>query len=57
MNNARLLPFGLYEQWVPAFAQLFRQSAGDWQRFYDAVEQLGALPAQQRKAALRSLSG
>ena len=57
MNNARLLPFGLYEQWVPACAELFKQSAGDWQRFYAAVERLGALPAQQRKAALRSLSG
>lgn len=25
--------FGLYEQWVPAFAELFKQSAGDWQGF------------------------
>ena len=22
LNNARLLPFGLYDQWVPAFAAL-----------------------------------
>ena len=32
LNNARLLPFGLYDQWVPAFAALFRQEGGDWVR-------------------------
>ena len=53
MNNAKLLPFGLYDQWVPAFAALFKHSGGDWQVFYGEVEQLGKLPAAQRKAALQ----
>jgi predicted aminopeptidase len=57
MNNARLLPFGLYDQWVPAFAALFRQEGGDWLKFYAAVEKLGGLPVVQRKAALRQLEG
>jgi predicted aminopeptidase len=57
MNNARLLPFGLYDQWVPAFAALFRQEGGDWVKFYAAVEQLGALPVGERKAALKALAG
>ena len=57
MNNARLLPFGLYDQWVPAFAALFRQVEGDWVRFYAAVEKLGALPVGERKAALKVLAG
>jgi len=57
MNNAKLLPFGLYDQWVPAFAALFKQVNGDWPAFYSAVEQLGALPMEQRKAALRTLAG
>lgn len=57
MNNARLLPFGLYDQWVPAFAALFRQSEGDWVRFYAAVETLGGLPVVERKAALIALAG
>ena len=57
MNNARLLPFGLYDQWVPAFAALFRREGGDWLRFYGAVEQLGRLPVEQRKLALRQLEG
>ena len=55
MNNARLLPFGLYDQWVPAFAALFAREGGDWVRFYAAVEKLGGLPVEQRKAALRQL--
>ena len=53
MNNAKLLPFGLYDQWVPAFAALFKHSGGDWQVFYGQVEQLGKLPMVQRKAALQ----
>ncbi|MDD0969410.1 MULTISPECIES: aminopeptidase [Pseudomonas] len=56
LNNARLLPFGLYDQWVPAFAALFRQVKGDWPQFYSRVEQLGKLPADKRKAALRELA-
>ncbi|MHC8392067.1 aminopeptidase [Pseudomonas sp. LB3P93] len=56
MNNARLLPFGLYDQWVPAFAKLFKQVGGDWVKFYAAVERLGALPVGERKAALRKLT-
>ncbi|WP_024667298.1 aminopeptidase [Pseudomonas syringae] len=55
MNNAKLLPFGLYDQWVPAFAALFRQVNGDWPAFYQAVETLGGLPVESRKAALRRL--
>ena len=55
MNNARLLPFGLYDQWVPAFAALFRQEGEDWVRFYAAVERMGQLPVGPRKAALRQL--
>ncbi len=57
MNNAKLLPFGLYDQWVPAFATLFKQEGGDWVRFYAAVEKLGGLPVDERKAVLKSLAG
>ncbi|MCX2899065.1 aminopeptidase [Pseudomonas mandelii] len=56
MNNARLLPFGLYDQWVPAFEVLFQQTGGNWPAFYAAAEKLGALPAEQRKAALKALA-
>lgn len=56
MNNARLLPFGLYDQWVPAFAALFKQVGGDWERFYTEVERVGKMPVEQRKASLKTLA-
>lgn len=56
LNNARLLPFGLYDQWVPAFAALFKQVGGDWVRFYAEVERLGGLQVAERKAALKALA-
>ena len=56
LNNARLLPFGLYDQWVPAFSVLFKQVGGDWLRFYAEVERLGGLSMDERKAALRALA-
>ncbi|MCI0914900.1 aminopeptidase [Pseudomonas putida] len=55
MSNAKLLPFGLYDQWVPAFAAVFREVGGDWARFYEKVEALGRLPGEQRKARLARL--
>ncbi|MBF8668487.1 aminopeptidase [Pseudomonas putida] len=55
MSNAKLLPFGLYDQWVPAFAAVFREVGGDWARFYQRVEQLGRLPIEARKVALQRL--
>jgi predicted aminopeptidase len=55
INNAKLLPFGLYEQWVPAFAALYNQVGGDWPGFYQAVSALGKLPAPERQHALQTL--
>lgn len=57
MSNAKLLPFGLYDQWVPAFAALYRDVGGEWTRFYERVEALGRLPAQQRKVEMERLAG
>jgi len=47
INNARLLPFGLYDQWEPAFAALFRRDERNWSAFYASVRQL----AKEDKAA------
>lgn len=55
MNNAKLLPFGLYDQWVPAFAAVFAEVGGDWQRFYGRVEEIGRLPVGQRQLVLKGL--
>lgn len=54
INNAKLLPFGLYHRWVPAFAALFAQGA-DWPAFYDAAAKIARLDAGAREAALTKL--
>jgi predicted aminopeptidase len=57
LNNARLLPFGLYDQWVPAFVALFEQAGGDWATFYQRAAELGELPLVERERALAALAG
>ncbi|MES0874039.1 aminopeptidase [Sinimarinibacterium thermocellulolyticum] len=55
-NNARLLPFGLYDEYVPAFALVFEQADRDWARFHDEVGRLTKLDADARRTALAALS-
>ncbi|UCJ19083.1 aminopeptidase [Pseudomonas sp. MM211] len=55
LNNAKLLPFGLYDRWVEAFAGLFREAQGDWPTFYRRVAELGALSDEQRLIQLQAL--
>lgn len=40
LNNAKLLPVGLYNQRVPEFAELFRAVGGDWRLFYEKAPTL-----------------
>ena len=56
LNNARLLPFGLYDQWVEAFAALFAQVDGDWPDFYRRAAELGELAPAARTRALQVLA-
>ncbi|MBU2333743.1 MAG: aminopeptidase, partial [Gammaproteobacteria bacterium] len=51
-----LLPFGLYDRWVPAFAALFERCERDWARFHQAVAALTELPADEREARLSKLA-
>lgn len=55
LNNATLLPFGLYDRWVPAFSVLFQHSGNDWQRFHAAVEALARLSADERESRMLRL--
>ncbi|MFK2890706.1 aminopeptidase [Dyella flagellata] len=55
INNATLLPFGLYDQWTPAFAALFKQVRGQWPAFYDRVRTLAKESKAAREDSLRSL--
>jgi predicted aminopeptidase len=55
INNARLLPFGLYEQWTPAFAVLFQRAERHWPTFYASVRALARQPQAQREQVLQGL--
>ena len=57
INNARLLPFGLYDGWMPAFAQLYRHSEGSWPAFHASVRALARKPRVARTRALQALMG
>jgi predicted aminopeptidase len=55
INNAKLLPFGLYRRWVPAFAALFARQGGQWPEFYAAAAKISRLDAAARVDALSGL--
>ena len=55
LNNARLLPFGLYDEYVPAFAQLFREQNNNWSAFYAAAKSISKFPKAERIARLNTL--
>ncbi len=57
LNNATLLPFGLYDRFVPAFAALFARARGDWPAFFREVEALSKLAPRARRARLKTLAG
>jgi predicted aminopeptidase len=55
INNAKLLPFGLYRRWTPSFAALFARQEGNWQSFYDAVAKIARADPAARTEALARL--
>jgi predicted aminopeptidase len=54
INNAKLVPFGVYDALVPAFAALYAKS-GNWNDFYSATRELARLSAPARTQALQQL--
>ncbi|MDD3764754.1 MAG: aminopeptidase [Nevskiales bacterium] len=55
LNNAKLLPFGLYDEYLPAFAALYAESGRDWGRFYAAAQRLAGRAPAARQAELDRL--
>lgn len=55
INNARLLPFGLYDRWTPAFAAVFDRAGANWPRFYASVRALAREPKAKREHELQAL--
>ncbi|MFT3791099.1 MAG: aminopeptidase [Rudaea sp.] len=57
INNASLLPFGLYDEWMPAFAALFAQAGRDWPAFHARVRRLARMQKTAREESLRAAAG
>ena len=56
LNNAKLALMATYHEQIPAFERLLELHDGDMTAFYLAVEELGALPSEERSARIRSLA-
>ncbi len=56
INNARLATIGVYGDLVADFKRLFDLCAGDYERFYDAVEYLAQFESGERVEALQTAS-
>ena len=54
-NNAAFGALAAYDDWVTAFEALFGRHPGDWPAFYAAVQQLAALPKDERTQQLQLL--
>jgi len=52
LNNARLVSLGLYEGWLPAFREIYKDCNGKMDCFYDAARTLADLPQNERYARL-----
>jgi len=55
LNNARLVSFATYDDYVPAFAILLDDAGGDLERFYASVAALAQLESSERTARMRAL--
>lgn len=55
LNNAKLAPVALYNQWLPAFERLFAQNHGNWALFHLAAGLLAGMSAAEREQALQQL--
>lgn len=54
LNNAQLNTLADYEGWVAAFDVMLWGCGGEWPCFWQKVEQIARLPAEQRTAQLQS---
>jgi predicted aminopeptidase len=55
INNAQLAATATYREYLPAFQQILRQSAGDFAGFYTIAAGIGRLPADARGRRLQAI--
>lgn len=56
LNNADLVPFGVYDAWVPGFRTLFDEQGRNWPAFFAAVERIGKRSKAERDAEMEKLT-
>ena len=56
LNNAKLALIATYREQIPAFERLLELHDGDVTAFYEAVEEIGDLPAEERAQRMRLLA-
>ena len=54
-NNASFGAQAAYDDLVPGFEALFEREGRDWDRFYDAVRRLAAVPKDERHRSLKDM--
>ncbi len=55
ITNAKLVPMGLYDRWVPAFGALFEACTGDWACFHRRSAELARQSPGDREARLDAM--
>jgi len=55
LNNARLVAVATYNDYVPAFEVLFKETGGSFDDFYVAALELSKLPLEERTAEMQKL--
>ncbi len=55
LNNARLVSVATYNDYVPAFAEMFRQSGSSFEKFYVTALEVSKMPADERTRLMEEL--
>lgn len=55
LNNARLVAVGTYNDYIPAFEEMFRQNDSSLEKFYVAALEVSKMPAPERTKLMEEL--
>jgi len=57
LNNAHLNDVDTYYTLVPVFRRIIEQNRGDWEQFFQRIDEIAGLPKERRHLKLRQLAG
>lgn len=55
LNNARLVSVGTYNDYIPAFEEMFKQNGSSLEKFYSAALEVSKMPAPERSKVMEEL--